>query len=246
MTSFLPSRREPRPVSKVDQFLGVLGELMITAGVFLLLFVAWQLWWTDFMSNREQASISTSLSKQWDGKPANTEGTSKNPPAILAPGPGKPFALLHIPRFGSQWQERPVLEGTKLSILEEGVGHYTDTALPGQVGNVSIAGHRVTYGRPFFQIAEMQNGDAIVLETVEGWYTYRMSSHDIVSPSAVEVIAPVPGKPDAVATERYLTLTACHPKYSARERYIVHAKFESFTARATGEPVSLKLPKGVK
>lgn len=246
MTSFVPEARASRQVSTLDRILGALGELMITAGVFLLLFVAWQLWWTDFTSNREQASITNSLSKQWDSGKANARGNSSNPPALLQPGPGKPFALIHIPRFGSHWEPRPVLEGTKLSILDEGVGHYADTAMPGQIGNVALAGHRVTYGRPFFQIADLQAGDAIVLETVDGWYTYRMTSEEIVSPRDVAVIAPVPGKPGEPANGRYLTLTACHPKYSARQRYIVHGTFESFTPRADGKPASLKLPKGVR
>lgn len=236
----------PRHITVLDHLLGVLGELMITLGVLLLLFVGWQLWWTDLTSNHTQAGIARDLNKDWDAGNANKKGSTDDPPAVLQPGPGKPFALIHVPRFGSQWDPRPVLEGTTLDILEEGVGHYSETAMPGGVGNVSLAGHRVTYGRPFFQIQEMVKGDSIVLETREGWYTYKMTDSQIVSPKQVEVIAAVPNEPEAAARQRYLTLTACHPKYSARQRYIVHALYDSFQPRADGPPASLDLPAGVK
>ena len=221
-----------------------LGELFITAGLLLLLFVAWQLWWTDVVANRAQAEITQDLTEQWGdtnrgAAPVETPEDFGDPPALPEPAEGDPFAIVRVPSFGPEWQERPVFEGVGLDLLKKGVGHYVDTALPGAVGNFAVAGHRVTYGRPFNQIADLKPGDPIVVETAENWYVYRMRSAEIVTPDQVDVVAPVPGQPDAVPTERLMTLTACHPMYSARERYIVHAVMESWQPKSAGEPAAL-------
>jgi len=226
-----------------------IGELMITAGLVLLLFVAWQLWWTDVEANRAQEQITDGLHEEWgdvDEVPPPAEAPPEAPaepvgppPEVAVPTPGSAFAIVHVPRFGADYQARPVVEGTALSLLEDGVGHYPGTALPGQVGNVALAGHRVTYGRPFHLIAEMEPGDAVVLETEEAWFTYRMRSAKVVLPHRVDVVAPVPEQPGVAPTERLLTLTACHPMYSARERYIVYAVFDTWQPKSDGPPASL-------
>lgn len=221
-----------------------LGELFITAGLLLLLFVAWQLWWTDVVANRAQADITQGLEEQWGDAnrgetPAETPEDFGEPPELAQAPDGEAFAIVRIPAFGPDWQERPVFQGTGLDLLEDGVGHYVDTAMPGAVGNFAVAGHRVTYGRPFNQIAELTPGDAIVVETADNWYVYRMRSSTIVTPDRVDVVAPVPEQPDAVPNERLMTLTACHPMYSARERFIVHAVMESWQPKSAGEPAAL-------
>lgn len=236
-----------------------LGELLITVGLVLLLFVAWQLWWTDVVANREQAAITDRLAEQWGD--SGRDPSAPDPAAPSAPdaapvdhGPppelpqaaaGDAFGILRIPSFGPDWQERPIVQGTGLDLLEDGVGHYDGTEIPGAsvmpggIGNFALAGHRVTYGRPFFQIAELVPGDPIVVETQDSWYVYRVRSSTIVTPDRVDVVAAVPEQPDAVPTERLLTLTACHPKYSARERYIVYAVMESWQPKSAGEPAAL-------
>jgi sortase A len=107
------------------------------------------------------------------------------------------------------------------------------------VGNFAVAGHRVTYGRPFNRVEELAPGDPVVVETREGWFVYRVRDTLIVTPDRVDVIEPVPQRPGAEPTERLLTLTTCHPMFSARERYIVHAVFDTWQPRAAGEPVAL-------
>lgn len=219
----------------------LLGELLVTAGAVLLLFTAWQLWWTDVVADREQAVTTAALAEDWlSGASAVAGGSAPaapaEPPALLAPAPGEPFAVVHVPRFGPDWQARPVVEGISATDLEAGVGHYPGTALPGEVGNVALAGHRNTYGRPFHGIAELRPEDAVVLETAEGWFVYRATTAEVVLPSQVDVVAPVPGQPGAAPVERLLTLTACHPIASARERYIQYASFDRFVPRADGAP----------
>src|ERR671933_818200 len=109
----------------------------------------------------------------------------------------------------------------------------------GGVGNFALAGHRVTYGKPLNRIAELQVGDPVVVETGDAWYVYRVTGHEVVTPDRVDVIAPVPGQPDAAPTQRIITLTACHPEFSARYRYVVHGVMESWQPRSAGAPAVL-------
>jgi sortase A len=113
-----------------------------------------------------------------------------------------------------------VVEGTSGSALRAGAGHYVDTPLPCETGNVAIAGHRTTYGKPFANIDQLQPGDQIVLETPIGSCVYEVSQPPFVThPRDFSVIAPTP---DAT-----LTLTTCHPRHSARQRLIVKARLVS-------------------
>ena len=94
---------------------------------------------------------------------------------------GDAFALIRIPRFGHDYV-RPILQGVDLDILDRGVGHYPESVKPGEVGNFAVAGHRVTYAKPFNKIAELKAGDAIVVETRDTWYVYRVQRHTVVTP----------------------------------------------------------------
>jgi len=233
--------------SRARAAVGVVGELLVTAGLLTLLFVVWQLYWTDFTSGRAQAAEVDQLQSRWATSAPATPGTVPAPGAPAAapgvavdvtPPQGDAFAIAYVPRFGSGYAV-PVVEGTGTSDLQEGIGHYRGTALPGQVGNLALAGHRVTYGKPFNLIADLQDGDAVVVATATQWFTYRVQSHEIVRPSQVSVIAPVPDQPGATPTQAWLTMTACHPMHSARQRYVVHALLESVQDRSAGPPASL-------
>jgi sortase A len=211
---------------------GVFGELLVTLGLLVLLFVAWQLWWTDVESDRAQAAMVSSLTREFAAAPAT-------PPAGAGAGatdlPAGAFAVVRIPRFGADYA-RPLVEGTSAKELAEGLGHYVGTAGPGEVGNFAIAGHRTTYGKPLAEIDTLRTGDRIVVETAQGWTVYAVSSHEIVRPWQGEVIAPVPGRPGVTPTKAVLTLTSCHPRFSAKQRWIVHADLVEERARAQGAP----------
>ncbi len=215
--------------------LGIVGELLISAGAFLLLFTVWQLWWTDVVADRQQEEILADLdwmtSIDVDTSPSE-EGLQPGegpPPTLDYPEHHETIGTMHIPRFGKDYV-RNISEGVELEpvLNRMGIGHYPDTALPGEVGNFSMAGHRTTYGKPFNQVAELEVGDPLIIQTPEVWYVYRVTDDHIVFPNQVEVIAPVPNEPGEVATERSITLTACHPMFSARERYIVHGEFDAW------------------
>lgn len=217
------------------------GEVLITLGVLLLLFVAWQLWWTDVTANREQAGTVQALEHGFQGaaakrgplpKTAEPLATIKNVPL------GEAFAIVRIPRFGAGFA-RPALNGTETDTLTKGIGHYAGTALPGQVGNFAVAGHRTTYGRPFADIDLLKKGDVIMVETKDSYIVYAVDRHVIVIPTQVDVIDPVPQHPGVTPTQAWMTMTACHPKYSASQRYVVFAKLMKIFPRAKGLPASL-------
>ena len=243
-------------------FLGVLGELMITAGVLLGGFVVWQLWWTDVEGNRAQAEIVEQL--EWaepvlpatgpaqpngdgpgaaPGEAAVAVRAAGDPPVPAEPAHATTFATLLVPRWTGE-PERPISQGVdRATVLDPlGLGHYPGTAMPGAVGNFAVAGHRTTYGRPLHRIEELVIGDPLVVRTAEAWYVYRVTSTRVVRPEDVEVIQPNPADPAEPATERSITLTTCHPMYSARERYIVHGVLDYWApssgpapAQVTGE-----------
>ncbi len=218
---------------------GLLGDMLLTSGLGLLLFVGWQLWWTDVTANRAQHAGVVTLDRQFAAAPASGPTTAAADPGAQALGQG--FAIVRIPRFGSGYA-RPLLEGTTRDILMKGVGHYQGTAAPGAVGNVAIAGHRTTYGRPFHDIDTLRPGDRIVIETRTAFHVYAVRRHAIVSPSDVAVVAPVPEHPGVRPTQRWLTMTACHPKYSAAQRYVVFAELVASYARGEGLPAGTLTP----
>lgn len=218
--------------------MGVIGEILLTAGALVLLFVVWQVWWTDVTAERAQSRVVTQLEQDFSRPPPapSNEAATRDSVSGAADAPhGRAFAILRIPRFGSDYA-RPVYAGTDDATLRKGVGHYIGTARPGAVGNFALAGHRTTYGRPFSEVERLVTGDRIVVETAQTSYVYRVASTKIVDPRQTEVIAPVPGEVGAVPTDARLTLTTCHPRYSAEQRYIVHAKLVRDRPRAAGPP----------
>lgn len=226
-----------------------LGELLVTAGLVVLLFVVYEVYVTDLLNDRQQGQLNEQLHDQWDAGPTAEPGTPIAPQ--VEPAVGEPLAVLHIPRLGADY-ERVVLEGTAEDELSQGPGHYEGTALPGQPGNLAIAGHRVGKGSPFLDADQLVPGDPIVVETADAWYVYRVLGNpgtgdyttdpsgipgqQIVRPTEVSVIAPVPGQEGVPAAGSYLTLTTCHPKYSARQRLIVHAELDGAPIAKADDP----------
>ncbi|WP_199424712.1 class E sortase [Actinotalea solisilvae] len=241
--------RPPRRAGGAAVVVGVLGEVLITLGVLLALFVVWQLWWTDVVADGEQARVVEDLGwavTEPDVPAAEPTATAEPEPrtdaapVLAEPGHLTTFATLQVPRWGPDYV-RPISQGTSrrdvLDVL--GLGHYEGTAMPGGVGNFAVAGHRTTYGKPLNRVEELQVGDPLVVQTQDTWYVYRVTSTQVVLPHQVEVIAPVPNQPDAAPTERWMTLTTCHPMFSARERFIVHATLDHWLPVAEGVPAEL-------
>ncbi|WP_043619966.1 class E sortase [Nonomuraea candida] len=188
--------------------LRAVGETSITAGLILMLFCAYLLWGTGAYTQSQQLLLKRELERENAGKLDRIEL-------------GRAVALLRIPKLGRDYQYA-VVEGVGAEQLKKGPGHYPDSAMPGQTGNFVLSGHRTTYAAPFREIDELERDDEIVVEAREARYTYRVTSQDIVRPDEIEVLAPVPGKPDIRPIRAFITLSTCHPEYSAAERLIVY------------------------
>ncbi|GAA3488444.1 class E sortase [Streptomyces cremeus] len=213
------------------------GELFITFGVVMLLFVTYQLWWTNVRAGMQADGAAHSLQDGW----AKAKDGAK-PAGAFEPGQG--FAIMHIPKLDVKV---PVAEGIdKHKVLDRGmVGHYADgglkTAMPGdKQGNFAVAGHRNTHGEPFRYVNKLVKGDKIVVETQDTFYTYEMTSMlPQTSPSNVGVIQPVPPGSGFTGPGRYITLTTCTPEFTSTYRLIVWGKMVEERPRSKGMPKAL-------
>ncbi len=192
----------------------VIGELCLPAGLVLLLFYAYLLWGTGAETEREQRVLQRRLGEVF----LRHEGRA-GPAAVR---PGDALALLRIPRLGAGYRFA-VVEGVGPDELRRGPGHYPGTALPGQVGNFVLSGHRTTYAAPFNRIDRLQRGDDIMVDAWDARYTYQVTRKEVVDPGEVDVVDPVPGHPGQRPTTAFMTMTTCHPKFSAAQRLVVQS-----------------------
>jgi LPXTG-site transpeptidase (sortase) family protein len=218
-----------------------LGEVLITLGVLVLLLAAYEVWGKAAVVASHQSELDRQLDQMWAYDPAvdPTVGPVQDPedeepeaaPQPLAPPPGHAVARLYVPKLGRYWV---VVEGVGLDDIRYAPGRYPESAMPGQIGNFAVAGHRNP--STFWDLDRVVSGDTVVVETRDNWYVYRVYRNHIVLPTAVEVVAPVPGEPGAEPERALLTLTTCNPKWDNYERLIVHAELVDQQPRAAGRP----------
>lgn len=237
-------RRETTWWQKV---IGVFGELLITAGIFVLLFVGWKMTFNDAQINQVEQDKAASISHEWNKTTPRTTGTVQADPVVMQPKPADKsyIGVLYAERLGKNWQ-RPVVAGTATKpILDRlGSGWYTNTAVPGALGNMAIASHRGGNGSNFRYLDTFRLGDRIVLETKDGWYVYSYRNAEYVMASSVNVVNPVP-QTDQSPDGRILTLTTCNPyPFTNGERLIVYSTFDGFYPRSGGAPAVLDYLKG--
>ncbi len=219
------ARPERPSLGAVRRTVREVGLALITAGVVVLLFVGYQLFGTNITESHNQHALARQFSSEVGHPPAATGGadtptvgSQQSQPAqqsLPSVPAGGAVDHLVIPRIGL---DKYVVEGTNEQDLRRGPGHYTGTAYPGQLGNAAIAGHRTTYGAPFFRLGEMAPGDPIYITDLTGHtWVYKVSARpEVVSPDDVAVLDPTPFA--------QLTLTTCNPKFSASSRLIVFAR----------------------
>ncbi|MEZ5251993.1 MAG: class E sortase [Ilumatobacteraceae bacterium] len=237
---------------------GTLGRVLIAVGVLMFAFVGYQLWGTGIQTAQAQnrledefndlleasaaptttsASAATVPPSTATDAPASTVTSDEPPPTTAPPEPLEPLARPELGQplgritIASAGIDHIVIEGVRTNDLADGPGHFPETPLPGQLGNAAIAGHRTTHGQPFIDIDRVQPGDEIVVQTLAGQYVYLVESQQIVSPNDYQLV--IPTIDPTVAT---LTLTSCHPKYSARQRIVVTARLDEARSAPVTEP----------
>jgi sortase A len=213
----------------VRRTIAAIGRTLVTLGLLILLFVAYQLWGTGLYTAQAQDRLKSDFKKEQ----ARYEEQDTVAPPTTVPGPttsttqpvrkgappptppeGEVEGLISIPAIGLNMA---YVEGTDVPDLRKGPGHYPDTPIPGSLGNAAIAGHRTTYLHPFFDIDKLKKGDEIIIATLDGKsFTYAMYDQFLVKPTDTWV---VDNTPDA-----QLTLTSCNPKYSAAQRIVTKAR----------------------
>ncbi|MFE7121885.1 class E sortase [Streptomyces sp. NPDC057654] len=214
---------EPRPAARrgrgrIAATVSFIGELLITAGLLLALFVVYSLWWTNVLADREASRQGHHVRDNW----------AKSGPGALNTKDG--IGFLHVPAMKNG--EVLVKKGTNTGTLNEGVaGFYTSpvkSAMPwDKKGNFTLAAHRDGHGAKFHNIDKLKDGDAVVFETRDVWYVYKVYAElRSTSKYNVEVIDQVPEESGKKKPGRYLTLTTCTPVYTSDYRYIVWAQLE--------------------
>jgi len=189
-----------------------IGRVFVTVGLLVLMFLGYQLYGTNAVTNQVQGHLAKALQDKF------SVGTASAAPGAggAMPSPGEGVAIIQIPKIAV---DKVVVEGTEVEDLKKGPGHYRDTAFPGQLGNVVISGHRTTYGAPFYRLDELSKGDEILLKDASGTtYKYSVIEKKIVEPTDLSVVVP--------STDARLTLTTCNPRFSARQRLIIVAALQ--------------------
>jgi LPXTG-site transpeptidase (sortase) family protein len=220
---------------RIAAAVAVLGEVLITAGLVLALFVVYSLWWTNVIADRHAKKESDQVRRQW----AQTA-----PEAPLGLDTKDGIGFLHVPAMGKGY-EVLVKRGTSTKVLNEGVaGYYTGpvpSALPwDKSGNFTLAAHRDGHGAKFHDINKIHNGDAVVFESKDTWYVYRV--YKILGQTSkydVAVTAQIPRESGRTRPGRYITLTTCTPVYTSRYRYVVWGELvraQRVDARRTPPP----------
>jgi sortase A len=234
----------PKPPHDWRWVVGGIGRTLITLGLLMFAFVAYQLWGTGIQTAQAQRS----LSREFDELVSNTVATTTTtvqpttttaavpttgdtspvapaptttiapvlPAAKPIPDAEKGVARLEIPRIGLN---RIVVEGATADALTKGPGHFPETPLPGQLGNAAVAGHRTTHLAPFFDIDKLQPGDEIIVTTLNGRYVYHVTGTEVVSPDDYAAVIPTTD-----VTKATLTLVSCTPRYSASNRIVVRSE----------------------
>lgn len=222
--------------------LTVIGELLLLGGLGVLGYIVWQPWHTGVTVTAMQAELSAEESAVWDQ--AETVPWDGVLPVTARPETAEVFAVLHAPAFGTTYANR-VAETTDwwtvLNLDEKGIGHYENTQLPGEIGNVALAGHRSgPLINSFREVMNLRVGDPLFIETADGWYTYRFRDIEYVLPNETDVLNPFPRLEGLPGEDRILTLTTCHPKWAGSdERAIAYSVYENFQPRSAGPPAEL-------
>lgn len=205
------------------------GEALITFGLIVLLFAGYEVWGKSAIVDAHQDELNRQLEQQWANQP--TVGPTAT---AIKPANGAVIASVHIPRLNKKWA---VVQGVTPADIRYAPGHYPDTALPGQVGNFSMAGHRTP--AIWWDLDQLKPGDPVVIKTADTWYVYRVTGHEIVLPTAVQVVAPVPDHPGETPTTAMLTMTTCNPKFNNYQRLVVHGELVRSQPVSAGDPVEL-------
>lgn len=193
--------------------LALLGWSLIGCAALIAITAIGWMRWTNALADRRALDTRTDLLRTWSSP-------GRMPPRLV-PTEGESFALLSIPRLRDQVWQMPIIHGVGDDELQSGVGHYPNSALPGEPGNFALAGHRTTHGEPFTAFDQLQSGDEVIVRTGAQQFVYTLVRDTIVDPSDTWVVTN--SAADGIATSRnnaIITLVTCTPKWSTSQRWV--------------------------
>jgi sortase A len=221
------------PESPLRRTVRITGEVFITFGLVVLLFAGYEVWGKQIQVHHAQSTLAQQLQQRWGG----SNSLSPDSPPL----PGNALAKIYIPKLGLALV---VVQGVTLEDIRNAPGHYPDSAMPGQIGNFAVAGHREN--GIFMDLNKLVDGDQIVIQTQRDWYVYKIYKSEIVLPTQVDVVNPVPDQPNESAkpTKQLITLTTCNPWWDNYQRLIIHGEMSRQQPTSAGEPDELGNLKG--
>lgn len=235
-----PAASSPRRsgAGRIVHIVGILGRIFVGAGLLLLFYTGYLLWGTGLYTSQEQEAATRAVSS--DPLVASEDIVDGRIPAARPErplAPGSPLWTIKVPKIGLQ---TVVVQGVGREELKKGPGHFPtcteiggttdcvrEASYPGEEGNVAISGHRTTYGAPFFNVQQLERGDVIDIESGPARYRYRVREQVIVDPVSGFAVVEQHGRAE-------LTLTTCHPRFSAAQRLIIHADYEGSSLISSG------------
>jgi sortase A len=201
----------------IRKLLALIGEILVSLGILVGLYALYQVSFSNTLADSSASSISVELQQKLDLSGAASDQVETEV-FDLAPRQDEGFALLYIPRLKADVWGTPIVEGTSYQALASGVGHYSKTELPGEVGNFAIAGHRATNGEPFARFERLQAGDLVHIRSVAGWFTYELFQDQKIPNSGVWVLEDQPSGVIADSNQ-LITLTTCDPRWNSTQRW---------------------------
>jgi sortase A len=216
----------------IRKAIALTGELLLIGAAFTLLFVGYQVWFSNVMADESARSISQTVERQFDN--SGPQAVSERVKVMVAGSEKDVLGLLYIPALKSDVWALPILADVSHVALASGAGHYPSTDLPGEPGNFAIAAHRATNGEPFALFEKLNNGDLVFVKTAEGYFTYELFEDKKIAESQVWVLDDTPK--DVVSdSDSLITLTTCDPRWNSTQRWARWGKLIEFSAEAPKE-----------
>ena len=215
------------------------GIILIAVGLIITGYVLWEVLFSDISGKQEREQ----MVKEFEQNPNYvTPADNPNPKKQYGDPPVREWnynyldtlGILHVPSWDNM--KMPIREGSTRKALRGAAGHYEDTQYMGEIGNFGISAHRRSHGSNFRHIDELRQGDHVIVETDDIFYVYKVFSNEIVLPENVDVLLPVPHKPDEKPEKRLMTLTTCHPEWGETERFVVYTELEYWMWKKDGKP----------
>ena len=195
------------------------GELLVTLSALTFLYLIYNAWFSNVTAQAQTAELAEEIQQIYQLHDAKPLSPAESTPVVVSGEQVSPIGLLYIPRLQDKVWGLPIVEGVGIKALSLGVGHYSSTELPGELGNFAIAGHRATHGEPFAYFERLRAGDLVYVRTQQGWFEYQLFDQKKIKESETWVLADSPDGLEIAEGSALITLTTCDPRWNSYQRW---------------------------